>query len=187
MNFYRYFLFLGCILTSFILSIPVLGDDGPVMVVTVSGNESIISEPEPGVYQAEIQKINTNATVTLEGKTIEIPISFTLISNSSAGAIELVNNEGDALIFMIQTTDLEYVDKNQTMRLEMVPQEYSDGTRLTPDNQTISDILPGSYTQTTVTLEFQSPVVSNDPDRFCCSFDQINRKACQPARPLCGY
>ncbi len=157
------------------------------MVVMVSGNESHISEPEPGIYQVVIQNMHTNATITQGGKTIEIPLSLALVSNSSAGAIELVNNEGDALIFMIQATDLEYVDKNQTMQLEMVPLEYSDGTHLSPDNMTVSDIIFGSYTMTDMTLEFRGHVAFNDLYSHCCTFDQMDHGKCSPLRPLCGY
>lgn len=157
------------------------------MVVMVSGNESHISEPEPGIYQVVIQNMHTNATVTQGGKTIEIPLSLAHVSNSSAGAIELVNNEGDALIFMIQATNMDYYDENQTLWLKIAPLEYYDGTHLSPDNMTVSEIIPGSYTMTDMTLEFRGHVAFNDPYSHCCTFDQMDHGKCSPLRPLCGY
>jgi len=153
----------------------------------VSGNESHISEPEPGIYQVVIQNMHTNATITQGGKTIEIPLSLALVSNSSAGAIELVNNEGDALIFMIQATNMDYYDENQTLWLKIAPLEYYDGTHLSPDNMTVSEIIPGSYTMTDMTLEFRGHVAFNDPYSHCCTFDQMDHGKCSPLRPLCGY
>lgn len=183
----RDFIIIGVIFGIFSLSVPVVGDDGPHLQVDISGNESTISEVLPGIFHAEILKVNPVATVLFENKTVFIPIPYALPSNTSTGFMNTVNNTGDMMTFMIQATDIRLSEEKQTIHLEMIPLEFYEGSSRAPDHAIKNDIVPGSYSITNLTLEYAVPASQNTPGNYCCTFEEIDNHKCRPLRPLCGY
>lgn len=186
MSFFRLILMIGCFFVVLSMSGPGMSEETPGMITVISGGESTILEIEPGIYQAHIQDIDSNATVFYENRSVQVLLKYAFLANSSSATMDLMDNKGEEKTFLVRATDLRYFEENQSLVCEITPQEFPGSTSLAPNQSGTHEIVPGLYTRTNVSFEY-STVPGNSPLNSCCTFDQVDSKKCVPMRPLCGY
>jgi hypothetical protein len=164
-----------------------MSEETPVMITVVSGGESTIDLLEPGRYLVQIQNVTPNATVLSQNRSVQIPLSYAFPSNFSTAVMNNMDTNGEEKTFLVRANDIRFIEENQSLAFEILPQEFSESTLPVPDQTTIQEIIPGLYSQANISFEFIISAAENTPLYHCCTFDQIDNYKCVPMRPMCGY
>lgn len=187
MCIYRQYLIIGCFAIITSLFGPVIGEENPVIITTVTGGESTIYEVEPGIFQVHIQDIIPNASVLYDDRSVLVPLQYAFMGNSSIAALHLTDNNEEEKTFLVRAEDIRYFEENQSLVCEITPQELYNGNPLVPDQTRADEVLSGLYTLTNISFEYSIQGPENSPVDSCCTFDEMDTKKCVPMRPLCGY
>jgi hypothetical protein len=79
----------GLLMLLTLLSSTAVSSEIPVLLVSVTGNESSIVKYPNDTYQVFIEGVEQNASVIKENKTISVPILYALPNKSCNAAISL--------------------------------------------------------------------------------------------------
>lgn len=156
----------GLFLVSLVF-VPLSAGDTSMSRVSVSGNNSHISEVGNGSYQVILDQVNPNATVIISNKTVGIPLKDVLPETICTAAILPFETDGNQTVFMVQASEPLYSAENQTISWTITPQQYYDGTLLTEYRENQSELQPGDYATTVVYLECAIPDLENTCHQVC--------------------
>lgn len=164
-----FLLALGLVLTMTVFTSLAWGEDTPVSLVSVSGNESVLSSGINGTYQCIVSTVYPNATITTSNNTYSEIVGKVLPKEPCNAAISLTGTDGNKSVFLVKVNDSQYFPENQTLSLNISPLKFYDGTLLQEFQKKKGEIQPGEFSITQVYLEIGlSKMENNCVCAGCC-------------------
>ncbi len=174
----------GLVMVLVLLSSTAVSSETPVLLVSVTGNESSIVKYPNDTYQIFIEGVERNASVVKENTTISIPIQYVLPNKTCNAGIRLTQADENEQIVMVQVTNHTYSKEEQSLHLDILPLLFYEGTLLTKDATNARELRVGEYNLTNITIEIPLSPEENPKSKYCCDFLEFQDSGCD--NRVCG-